>query len=68
MNPGFFNSLSRWLNSESIHFWEAKDGNRLIGLASLEAVDPYQDYLWIATSPSFEELAIPALVSAIARP
>ena len=65
--PGFFNSLSRWLNSESIHFWEAKDGNRLIGLASLEAVNPYQDYLWIATSPAFEELAIPALVSAIAR-
>jgi ribosomal protein S18 acetylase RimI-like enzyme len=65
--PGFFNSLSRWLNSESIQFWEAKDGERLVGLASLEVINPFQNYLWLATSPAFEEQAIPPLVSTIAH-
>jgi GNAT superfamily N-acetyltransferase len=65
--PGFFNALNRWLNSESIHFYEALDGEKVIGLATLEQVTPYQDYIWIATSPAFEELAIPSLIAAITR-
>lgn len=63
--PGIFNSISRWLNSESIHFWEANENNRLIGLATLETINSFQDYLWLATSPAFEETAIPALVGHI---
>ncbi|MHC1740714.1 MAG: GNAT family N-acetyltransferase [Anaerolineaceae bacterium] len=65
--PGLINWFYRWLNSDSIQFFEANDGERLIGLASLEMINPFQDYLWIATSPAFEELAIPALVSAFVR-
>jgi ribosomal protein S18 acetylase RimI-like enzyme len=65
--PGVLNWLSRWLNTESIQFWEAKEGERLLGLASLEVINPFQDYLWLATSPAYEGIAIPALISFIAR-
>lgn len=60
--PGWINQVTRWLNSESIQFWEALDGERLIGLAALERVNLSQDYLWLATSPAFENEAIPALL------
>lgn len=60
--PGFLNGLMRWLDSESIHFWTAREGERLLGLASSEAVNPFQDYLWLASSPAFEDKAIRALV------
>lgn len=60
--PGIMNSINRWLNSESIRFWEALDGGRLIGLSILEKINPYQDYIWLATSPAFENTAIPVLV------
>jgi ribosomal protein S18 acetylase RimI-like enzyme len=63
--PGLFNVINRWLNSESIRFWEAREDERLIGLASLEAINSFQDYLWLATSPAFEDTAIPALVASI---
>jgi ribosomal protein S18 acetylase RimI-like enzyme len=65
--PGFLNALNRWLNSESIHFYEALDGERLIGLATFEKINSYQDFIWIATSPAYEELSIPALASMIAE-
>ena len=60
--PGLINSINRWLNSESIRFWEALDGDRLIGLSMLEKINPNQDYIWLATSPVFENAAIPALI------
>jgi hypothetical protein len=63
--PGLINDINRWLNSESMHFWEVKEDDRLIGLASLEAINSFQDYLWLATSPAFEDTAIPALVASI---
>jgi ribosomal protein S18 acetylase RimI-like enzyme len=65
--PGFFNDFSRWLNGDSLHFWQATQAEKLIGLATLENINLLQDYLWIATSPAYEEIAIPALVSKIAR-
>jgi ribosomal protein S18 acetylase RimI-like enzyme len=60
--PGFLRGLIRWIDSESIHFWAARDARLLLGLASLESVNPFQDYLWIASSPAFEEKAIQTLV------
>ena len=65
--PGFFTWLSRWLDSESMRFWEAQDDGHLIGFASLEWINAFQDYLWIATSPAFEEMAISALISHTVR-
>ncbi len=63
--PGLLNQLMRWLDSESIKFLAARDGDHLIGLASLETINPFQDYLWLATSPAFEESAIFSLVTYI---
>jgi len=63
--PGLLKSISRWLDMEPMHFWEAKEGNRLIGLASLERINSFQDYLWLATSPAYEETALSALLAHI---
>jgi len=60
--PGLLKSIMRWIDSETIHFWAAREAGRLLGLASLESVNPFQDYLWIASSPALEEQAIQALV------
>jgi ribosomal protein S18 acetylase RimI-like enzyme len=60
--PGIWKTLMRWLDSEFIRFWSAREGERLLGLATLETINPFQDYIWIASSLAFEEKAILALV------
>jgi ribosomal protein S18 acetylase RimI-like enzyme len=65
--PGFLNSFNRWLNSESLQFLEGVENDHLLGLATLEGINPFQDFLWLATSPAYEETIIPPLVSFIAH-
>jgi ribosomal protein S18 acetylase RimI-like enzyme len=60
--PGFFNWLDRWLNSDSLGFWAVRSHNKLLGLGSLEVVNAYQHYLWLATSPANEDAVIRCLL------
>jgi ribosomal protein S18 acetylase RimI-like enzyme len=65
--PGFLNWLDRWLNSDTLDFWAARSQNRLLGLGSLEVVNPHQHYLWLATSPANEEAVIRSLLPFVIR-
>ncbi len=60
--PGFLNDFVRWLDAQSIQFWSVRQGEHLMGIASLESVNPFQDYLWLTSSPAYEENAIQAIV------
>jgi ribosomal protein S18 acetylase RimI-like enzyme len=60
--PGVMNWLDRWLNSDLIKVWAVRSQDHLLGLGSLESVNPHQDYLWLATSPANEDTTIRSLV------
>ncbi len=60
--PGLLNRFIRWLDAQSIYFFSVREGENLLGVASLESVNPFQDYLWIASSLAYEDRAIEALV------
>lgn len=65
--PGLLNGFVRWLDAQSIHFWSVVEGERLIGAATLEGVNPFQDYIWIASSLIYEERAIEAILPYLIR-
>lgn len=60
--PGVMNWLDRWLNSDVIRVWAVRNRDHLLGLGSLESVNPHQDYLWLATSPANEDVTIRTLL------
>lgn len=65
--PGLMNWLDRWINGDLLKFWVLRERDRLMGLATLEAVNPYQHFIWLATSPVFEETVIRTLLPHIMR-
>jgi len=70
--PGFLNGFMRWLDAQSVQFWSVFQNNTLIGAATLEGVNPFQDYLWISSSLAYEETTIqsviPFLLHRVRRP
>jgi ribosomal protein S18 acetylase RimI-like enzyme len=60
--PGLLNRFMRWLDAQSVRFYSVHEDDKLIGVVSLESVNPFQDYLWIASSLAFEDRAIEAIV------
>jgi hypothetical protein len=50
------------LNSDSLKFWSLRNRDHLLGVASLEAVNPHQHFLWLATSPAYEDTTIRTLL------
>jgi ribosomal protein S18 acetylase RimI-like enzyme len=65
--PGIVNWLDRWLNSDSFKVWALRSQDHLLGLASLEEVNPFQHFLWLATSPANEEAVIRCLLPHVIR-
>lgn len=70
--PGFLNGFMRWLDAQSVQFWSVFQNDTLIGAATLEGVNPFQDYLWISSSLAYEETTIqsvmPFLLHRVRRP
>jgi ribosomal protein S18 acetylase RimI-like enzyme len=62
LTPGLMNWLDRWLNSESLKFWSVRNRDHLLGVGSLEVVNRYQHFLWLATSPAYEDAVIRSLI------
>lgn len=70
--PGLLNGFMRWLDAQSLQFWSVFQAGTLIGAATLESVNPFQDYLWISSSLVYEETTIqsvlPFLLHRVRRP
>jgi GNAT superfamily N-acetyltransferase len=60
--PGLMNWLDRWLNADLLKFWALREGDQLLGMATLEGVNPHQQYIWLATSPAYEDQVIRLLL------
>ena len=65
--PGFINWLNMFLNGGNIRNWSARKNGALIGTATWENGFSSSDYLWLASSPVWEEEAIAALLPAACR-
>lgn len=62
LKPDLWGSITNFLNGISNRSWSARQHNRLIGLASWESGLTGTDYVWLATSPVWENTAISALL------
>jgi GNAT superfamily N-acetyltransferase len=66
-SPGLLNGMARFLFNEPIEHWAAHLGKSLVGLVTWEPSRTYADNLWLAASPSSEDLAIRSLLPVIRR-
>lgn len=65
LKPDLFSSINNFLNGFSSRSWSARQNDRLIGVASWESGFTGSDYIWLATSPAWEDIAIRSLVPEI---
>jgi ribosomal protein S18 acetylase RimI-like enzyme len=65
LEPGFFRSLMRLVNDETILHWSARRNERLLGTASLEITRGSADTLWLAFPAIPEEDALFSLLTRI---
>ena len=65
MKPDFWGGFMRFLNGLSSRTWAARKDGQLIGLATWESGFTGSDYIWLATSPVWEEAAITSLLPVI---
>lgn len=62
LRPDFWVWLDNLLNAVSSRSWSARQNGRLIGTASYESGFSGSDYIWLATSPAWEDTAIKVLL------
>lgn len=65
--PTFANWLTRLSNFELQRTWAARRENKLIGTVTLEKNNDMHDYLWIASSPVWEDDVILTVLPAIQK-
>ncbi len=65
LRPDFWVWLENLLNAVTCRSWAARQQGNLIGTASYESGFSGSDYVWLATSPVWEESAIKTLLSTI---
>jgi len=72
LKPDMWGSLMNFLNGIVSRSWAARQQNRLMGVASWESGFTGSDYVWLATSPAWENQAIsallPVLLSRVLKP
>lgn len=70
--PDPITSLSNFFNGFSSRSWSVWQDNRLIGVATWESGFTGSDYVWLATSPAWEDNTIrsllPSITSRVCRP
>jgi ribosomal protein S18 acetylase RimI-like enzyme len=57
-SPSIWESILRLINEKKIKHWAAHSNADLIGAVTWEPGNFYQDVLWVATSPTWEDLAL----------
>ena len=62
LKPDMWGSLMNFLNGIVNRSWAARQQNRLMGVASWESGFTGSNYVWLATSPAWENQAISALL------
>lgn len=67
MEPTFSNWLYRFFYGEPQRTWAARKNSKLIGTVTLERSSELHDYLWLASSPIWEEEVIEAVFPVIQR-
>lgn len=65
MKPDFWGGLRRFFNGLSSRTWAARKNGRLIGLATWESGFTGSNYIWLATSPVWEDSAITSLLPVV---
>lgn len=65
LKPDLLVGFTNFLNGVTSRSWAARQHNRLIGLASWESGFTGTDYVWLATSPVWEDAAISALLPVV---
>lgn len=65
LKPDLLTGISNFLNGLSQRSWSAREEGRLIGVATWETGYTGLDYVWLATSPVWEDKAIRALIPMI---
>ncbi len=67
MEPTFSNWLSRFVNGERQRTWAARIKQKLIGTVTLEHSSEQHDYLWLASSPIWEDEVIQSVLPVIQK-
>jgi GNAT superfamily N-acetyltransferase len=65
LKPDLLGNIMSFLNGVSSRSWAARQYDRLIGLASWESGITGADYVWLATSPVWEDAALTALLPVV---
>ncbi|KAF0109878.1 MAG: hypothetical protein FD147_2000 [Chloroflexi bacterium] len=67
LEPTFKNWLNRFLNAELQRTWTARKQEKLIGMVTLERSNEIHDYLWVASSPIWEDEVIQAVLPVVQK-
>jgi ribosomal protein S18 acetylase RimI-like enzyme len=67
MAPTLLNWLDRFLSGETQRTWSVRNASHLLGTITLEKRGEPYDYLWVATSPVWENLVIQTGLPAVLR-
>jgi GNAT superfamily N-acetyltransferase len=63
IQPGFWQGLIRFFKGQDLRNWSARFRDQLIGAATWEAGNFYNDFVWLAVPPEWDQTAIPALLN-----
>ncbi len=62
LNPGLAGKFKRFMGERQIKQWSARMDNQLIGTLSWQSSNGMADWLWLASTPNYEERAIQSLL------
>ncbi|MEN6529156.1 MAG: GNAT family N-acetyltransferase [Anaerolineaceae bacterium] len=65
LKPAFLTGIGNFLNGVSSRSWSAWDQDHLAGVATWESGFSSSDYIWLATTPAWEDAAIRALLPVV---
>lgn len=65
--PGVFETIGSWLSGNTKRHWAATRSNDLLAVLTWQYSRSYNDYLWLAVPPNFNEEAVRALLTYVRR-
>jgi RimJ/RimL family protein N-acetyltransferase len=67
LRPGLSGTLSRMFSDRQLRQWSARLEGQLIGTLSWQSSSLQADWLWLATAPQYQELAIQSLLPHVCK-